>query len=1103
MSNKVNRRSNRGSARLVPSRAVVFVVLALTVGGAPLFAAQVGVAQDITPVAVNPGAGPVVYSDPGATFLILRLTAGAGSAGDRVRVTLPYGDDLLDMVPGQQVWTRPAPGDSVTLEYLDNGDGLGGAVIDRTGRGTTHDIFQTSTFVDPAFDLTIMCNGGPDWQEVACLSDSDPQEALMKTVAESVGLMIFVEGAIVHTCSASLIDADLILTAAHCVSFDDMPSASFTLDYVTDCGGAPPAGYNPKFYKLVRPVRSGWQIEMVGDVSLDYSVFQIDTTSGGIGVPPLQIESTLPSVGDEVFVIHHPRGIPKKVSRKPNDPSCQVAVATSAVIDFACDIEHGSSGSPLLDLTGKILGVNDWAQGTCVQAQSVHVIEPDLVAPVSPPTDVDVVAVFDRSGSMSLSAPDGGTKIESAREAAELFFGLVRTTETHQAGLVSFSHTASTEHTLTLMDAGARTALIGPPLATSKVGGLSAGGTTTIGGGLQQAQQQINTHGGTNTPSMLLLTDGLQNTAPMIETVESTLGGTHICAVGFGSEASLDGPLLTRLARDHGGLYTRADTGLNLKKFFALCFGNIFENGISVDPEYHVDQGALAADPIPILVCGEDSLTVVVGWEFARSYFELELESPGGAVVTASTPGVDAERGATWAFLRLPLPFDGERDGTWTLTARRARGPVEFPHPLPYERFMVVTVIDGGPRLMPVSLPRLYTGDTLAPMVTLRDASGRIYRADIELELERPAEGTGNLLARSGLGRARRIDGDQLDARVSSLLELEAATDGPLIPTTMVNLTLRDDGVDDEGALERDGQFGARAPELLTREGHYGFHARATFGDSCTARRETLWAAYVSVGIDPDQTEVTSEVVGTTADGRSRVTVTFTPRDRYGNYVGPGRGDSFDVSGLPGSTQMGDPTDLGDGSYQVDVAWDPASPDPPGLVVEQPDRPMVELPALPSGVPATKKRPAFGLTFGSAIPAGDANLVFDPGFAAEASYRRPLSPRSSFLVGLGYAGFGGHGADDLGLFDLTLAGRIATTPAPLRFFVEGGVGYYAPETDLGDGFFGVHAGVGIDVPLLQPASGPSLDLEMAIEGHQLSGDGTDFLRALLGLVVRH
>ncbi|MCP4308498.1 MAG: trypsin-like serine protease [bacterium] len=1083
----------------------ILALLALAVGSNPLLAAPIGTAQDIPPVAVNPGASPVVYEDPGAYFLILRITAAAGSAGDRIRVTLPYGDDVLDLVPDQQLWTRPAPGDSVTLEYLDNGDGLGGAVIDRTGRGTTHDIFQLRTFIDPVFDLTIMCNGGPDWQPIACLSDSNPQQALMKTVAESVGMLVFVEGSIVHSCSASLIDADLILTAAHCVDEDDMASASFTLDFETDCGGGPPTGYGPeslRFFKLVRPVRQGW--EMGG--SLDYAVFQVDTTSGGIGAPPLQIEAISPSIGDDVFVIHHPRGIPKKVSRQPFDPQCQVldVDAIPGRIDFACDIEHGSSGSPLLDSTGKILGINNWPRGACVQAQSSHVIEPDFVTPVPPPTDVDVVAVFDRSGSMSLRAPDGGTKIESAHDAAELFLGLVRTTMTHQAGLVSFSDTVSTDHALALMDSGARTALIGPPLATSEVGALTAGGMTTIGGGLQRAQQQIDNHGRTNTPSMLLLTDGLQNTAPMIETVEPALGDTNICAVGFGSEASLDGPLLTRLARDHGGLYTRADSGLKLKKFFALCFGNIFENGISVDPEYHLDEEKLASEAIPIQVCGEDSLTVVVGWEFARSFFELELESPDGAVVTASTPGVDAARGDTWAFLRLPLPFDGERDGTWKLTAKRSTGPVEFPNPLPYEQFMVVTVIDGGPKLVPVPFPTLYTGDTLAPMVTLRDANGSIYEADIEVEIERPTKGTGNLLAQSGLVPVQTVDGDQLDARVSSLLQLEAAkTDGPLIPTTTSSLTLLDDGKNDEGALEQDGQFGARAQNLLTQEGHYSFYARATFGDSCEAKRETHWATYVSVGIDPDQTEVTSEVVGTTADGRSRVMVTVTPRDRFGNYVGPGRADSFEVYGMPGSEPLDDPTDLGDGSYQVDVAWDPASPTPPGIVIEQPERPSVELPAPPSGVPAAEQGPAFGLAFGSAIPVGDANLVFDPGFAAKISYRHPLSPRTSLIAGLGYAGFDGDSEDDLGRFDLTLAGRVTSSPAPLQFFFEGGVGYYAPETDLGDGSFGVHAGVGIDVPLHQSVSGPSLDLEMAVEGHKVFDDDTDFLRVLLGLVVRY
>jgi hypothetical protein len=52
--------------------------------------------------------------------------------------------------------------------------------------------------------------------------------------------------------------------------------------------------------------------------------------------------------------------------------------------------------------------------------------------------------------------------------------------------------------------------------------------------------------------------------------VESQLGGVKLFIVGYGDDANLDGPLLTKLARDHGDLYVRADHGLALRKFFGL-----------------------------------------------------------------------------------------------------------------------------------------------------------------------------------------------------------------------------------------------------------------------------------------------------------------------------------------------------------------------------------------------------------------------------------------------------------------------------------------------------------------------------------------------------
>jgi hypothetical protein len=56
-----------------------------------------------------------------------------------------------------------------------------------------------------------------------------------------------------------------------------------------------------------------------------------------------------------------------------------------------------------------------------------------------------------------------------------------------------------------------------------------------------------------NAPAILLLTDGLQNTNPMRETVESALGTVKFSVIGFGSDAAINGPLLSRVAREHGG----------------------------------------------------------------------------------------------------------------------------------------------------------------------------------------------------------------------------------------------------------------------------------------------------------------------------------------------------------------------------------------------------------------------------------------------------------------------------------------------------------------------------------------------------------------------
>lgn len=908
-------------------------------------------------VTFSPAAAP-----GGTKFLMLHFTAGSLQPGDRLEVELGYDTDVFTDASGPDVWSRPIAGNSVDVVFVDGGSGAGHIALTEFGRGeglqgggatnTNADVFLlASPYVNPTFfnaDGVCPDDASPSWENVAQLPPG-----LMRDVARSVGMFIEAHGSDLSSCSAALIGPDLLLTAGHCVDTAlAVASGSFTLDYQTNEDDTRPMGYDPRFHKLKRLVRTGFSVPGVGagvstGSGLDYAIVQIETPPGGLGVPALAMRASVLMPNEELFVIHHPRGATKKVSRKPTDPTCE-ALGVGSVIAYACDSDNGSSGSPVFDMMGRIVAVNDWAPGACNnQGQAMTAILPDLAAGPPPTKDVDVVLVIDRSGSMGLTGLSGHTKMQEAREAAALFVDLLRTDKTHRVGLVTFSTAASDppEFPLAPITAGAKDTLLGP--APARDDGLLAdidhGGNTSIGDGLRHGQDQLPVPGpATNTPAILLLTDGLQNTHPMIEEVEGELGGTKLAIIGFGTEASLDGPLLTTLARDHGGIYTRAGEGLELKKFFVLAFGNIFQTAIAVDPLFLFPAGATEAKPIPVQICDEALLTVVVGWEGGGDTLILSILSPGGNTITRSTPSIFSSSGRTWVFFRVELPFAGEREGTWQVRVSRSAGSGEFPSPLPAQRFFVTAVVDGGPFFRPVGPRRYYTGDVINPTVVLRQTAGFIVHATVHVDVETPDDGAGNILTASGLRPASEPGGDTLDGRTTTLIALEQERGGRLTGTTTRTIELFGDGeLNGTGALEPDGVFGNPQPELARVEGHYTFHARAVYGEDCVGTRETAWTVHVDVGIDPDHTGVTVEPIGDLPDGRRHVVLTFCPRDRYGNHLGPGRAGAFQVYAVAGSALLGGASDLGNGCYRQEVAWDPAAADDPGVGIVQPERPPI------------------------------------------------------------------------------------------------------------------------------------------------------------------
>ena len=947
-------------------------------GSVPVITPQFHIGPDSGDAASAPNTWEKVLAyapaPTGTRFIILHFKNVTLPANNRLEVDLGYGTDVFTSADGGTFWSRPinvgVVGAGITIRYIKNGANTGGAFVDRYGRGESlqsvtpgHDSitncnpFLLNGWVEPNFphipgstapkyDPFWICNksAAPEWQNARCA----PAGSVQRIISQSVGMIVTIHQPDDHhpketvsTCSVTLIDSDLVVLAAHCIADHpfEVPTSSITFDYEVQCDGSLVPAYNAVFYKVIKLVKYRYTD------GRDYAILQVRGTPPVASVP-IRISDL--AVNENVFGVHHPNGAVKKVS--PSASATQPIVSFGSMINVDLDVAGGSSGSSLFDSSGNAVGVLSYGWDCSLFYSAMKTMMSDPIIVPNPPTERAVMMVIDRSGSMTESAGGGKIKINEARAAAELFVSMVRTNG-NRAGLVSFSNDASSpvDFALANVTNGSKNQM------NARLGAIAPGGATSIGDGLAAARDQL--AGAAALPrSILLLTDGMENTPQSIANV-SGLGGIAITAIGFGAASNLDGARLSNLAQTHGGLYKRAGDGLELKKFFALAFGEIFEAGALADPQLHLPANAWKGPDVPFNVCGEEAVTIVIGWDNDKAPLNIEVESPTGQILNLAAAGIERKSGSTWQFARIPLPQSGERDGLWKARVWRPRVGGEFPPPdLPVNYFINV-IARGGPSLRPFTQPaRLYTGDVLHPRVMLQFVDETVPAGGkVSLTLRRPAKSVGTILASQGLGAAQVINGDVLPARQATLKSLEQSSGVPVTGYVESHYDLSDDP-EGGGTFRPAGIFGKRLENVLVVEGDYTFHAKARVGMNCTATRECQWSYHVAVGIDPDSTVVTTEPSGSGPGGGGRDTIIFTPMDRYGNLVGPGAGDDFDVDPLPGCTRVGGLVDLGDGRYSQEVECDPDSDHGPGISVGQPDRPPVVV------APSTKERTSFSYT---------------------------------------------------------------------------------------------------------------------------------------------
>ena len=889
-------------------------------------------------------------------FVMLHFDNVSLSGDARLIVPLGYGTDVFTSSSGSSFWSRPVDAATLPVQIRISG-GEGAARLLEFGRGepdvppghtpgtdmgslTNPDFFlHTNPYQEPIYETRLECNPGFAWRNAACVLPPIA-DSVRARVAAATGIIVEADGDHLTSCTGTLIGADLFLTARHCLTdpeYADLRSSSVTFDYATACDGTRPPGHVTRFFKVIEDVASGSPpVGTNPPPGTDWVVVRLDAPPGALPAP-LTLRAAAPMANETIFTMHHPNGAVKKTQ----------AGTFNGFSVAGFDYAGGSSGSALFDSSGELVGGPlSQGSGCSVTYAPAAAIKSALSNPPAPPAPIDVMVVFDHSGSMAASAPPiGRSKLAEAQDAAALFVQLVREGQGDRIGLVGFSTMAD----LVVPPAPAATAkpaLVGPPPFTGgHIGAITAGGATSIGAGVGTALLLL---GGTgNRRAILLLSDGLQNTAPMLEEVEGALGDTIVNVIGFGSDADIDGPLLSRVAHEHGGHFTRATDGLALRKFFGLSFGNIFETGALSDPEFVLKAGEKQSGPHYFDVCDEERITLALTWDDLAAPLRATIYTPSGKPVSERM--IVPVRGRSWVFWRIPLPHEGERAGRWHFVVERVPTGGEFPPEPTDVRYQYIVISAGGPKLVTLTPKRRhYTGDRFDPLVALHYPNRTFPPAKVVLHIERPDVALGQLTTNAGL-RPPVVVGDVLDAFHATLQDIARSAGGTLpIPTSKLQVPLYDDGMHDDGAMEPDGVYNNPLTDLFRAEGTYQFRAVATYGEGCTATREAHWSVHVQPAIDPDRTVVTVVDVTDGPNGRQG-TLIITPIDPYGNPIGPGRGKLFALAPLPGVRIVGRLRDRRDGSYEVGVIWDPNITPQPGVTVQQPDRPPIVVAPPPDG----------------------------------------------------------------------------------------------------------------------------------------------------------
>jgi len=687
---------------------------------------------------------------------------------------------------------------------------------------------------------------------------------------------------------------------------------------------------------------------------------------------------------------------------------------------------------------------------------------------------VDVMQVLDRSGSMggTSSSASVDSKIEVLRYASDQFIHMMRTNAGNNVGLVQFNQDVVAFDPAMQADLSHLTDARATLLRDTTIPSIVHGGSTSIGDGLQEAMNQLT--GPVADPDhdqiILLVTDGKENMSAWIADVKTDLVANKIPVypLGLGYGSGINEAKLTELAADTGGTYRITSDELIFRKFFIEVLAGAVDWDVIVDPVDELSPGETVEIPV-VLTADQETANFTAYWQGVNNGIELQLVSPGGVVINPSTSNSRIRFGVhpRYAFYQLAFPLQGalagERAGTWKMRmsgkSQSASANVVTTHPV---RYSASAFSSGGAKLS-VSYDKLThkTGANVLVKADLSKNNQPLHNAVMNVYCNVPAVSAGNVLHDTKIDHSifkNKVDvsGDPVSLTNQKLDLLNKQAGKNVLLRTDASLELYDDGQHSDGAAN-DGVYANQFTSAI-KAGSYTCRIVASnipAGGGLTTTREWTKSFYTDVDIHPDYSVLDVALISI-KENLYNYQVTIAPKDKFGNYMGPGRDVSVNLL-VNGASKPISLTDNIDSTYSGHFSLTENQSANAQMDVKVNGQNFATINRLPS-----LKQWYVSTHFGSSIPMGSFSNNFDPAYHVGIDVGYKYQPALWLVASANYNRFksSASGSSDFTWQNLLFKAKYELNQNPLRPFVNAGLGIYEPSN--GSTKTGLNVGGGVD-----------------------------------------